>query len=76
MQYKVIPFVATVQNSQGSEAAASQLQILIEQMSGKGWEYVRLESIETFVAGSNGCFGIGASPGGMTSFSMAVFKQP
>ena len=75
MKYKVVPFVANVSSKEGSSAAASQLESLVNQMSGEGWEYVRLESVETYVAGSSGCFGIGATPPKVTSFSMAVFRR-
>lgn len=75
MQYKVVPFVASVGTQEGSAAAAGQLEELINEMAGQGWEYVSLESVETYVAGSKGCFGIGATPGVATSFSMAVFRK-
>jgi len=75
VKYKVVPFVANVSSKEGSSAAASQLESLVNQMSGEGWEYVRLESVETYVAGSSGCFGIGATPPKVTSFSMAVFRR-
>ena len=73
--YKVIPFLAAVDNKQGAEAASSQLEELINKFSGEGWEYLRMETVETFVAGSSGCFGLGAQPGVMTSYSMIVFKK-
>jgi len=75
MDYKVVPFVASITQSDGSAAAAAQLQGLVTQFAQEGWEYVRLESVETFVAGTNGCFGLGASPAKMTSVSMIVFRK-
>ncbi len=75
MQYKVIPFVANVANQQGSIVASSQLEELVNQMASEGWEYMRLESVDTYIEGNNGCFGIGAVQGRMTSFSMLVFRQ-
>jgi hypothetical protein len=53
----------------------AQLEQLIQTWAESGWEYVRLESVETFVAGNNGCFGFGATPGRMTSYSMVVFRK-
>lgn len=75
MQYKVIPFIAAISHKEGAASAASQLQTLITEQASQGWEYVRLESVETFVAGSSGCFGFGAAPSTTTSYSMAVFKK-
>lgn len=73
--YKVVPFVASVGTMEGSQQAAAQLEALIQHYSQEGWEYVRLESVVTFIAGANGCFGLGATPGRTTSFSMAVFRK-
>jgi hypothetical protein len=75
MQYKVMPFVANVSRTQGADMAASQLQSLIDQHSSQGWDYERLESVETVIAGSNGCFGIGARPSVTTACTMAVFSK-
>lgn len=75
MQYKVMPFVASVSNNQGSAAAATQLEGLVNQNSAQGWEYVRMESVQTVIAGTKGCFGIGATPAIMTVYSMVVFRK-
>jgi hypothetical protein len=74
-RYRVVPFVASVSMNEGRTQAADQLEALIERWSGDGWEYVRLESVETYIAGSAGCFGMGATPGQNVSYSMVVFKQ-
>ena len=73
--YRVVPFVASINLNEGSGQAAAQLEALIKSWSDAGWEYVRLESVETFVAGNAGCFGLGAVPARVISYSMAVFKQ-
>jgi hypothetical protein len=75
MEYRVIPFTANIANHEGAPAAASQLQALIATNAGQGWEYVRLERVETHVAGTDGCFGIGALPPSSRSVSMAVFRR-
>lgn len=75
MQYHVIPFVANIGMTQGAEAAAGQLQHLIDQLNAQGWEYVRLEELTTYIAGSAGCFGIGAVPGTRRTVSLAVFRK-
>jgi len=75
IDYKVVPFVASIGSLDGSQQAADQLEQLIRHYTANGWEYVRLESVATFVAGEKGCFGFGATPGRMTSYSMAVFRR-
>lgn len=75
MQYKVVSFVANLSAKEGSNAAAVQLQLLCNEQAMQGWEFIGLESVDTFIAGSNGCFGFGATPAVRTSFSMAVFKK-
>lgn len=74
-EYRVVPFVASVDVGKGADAAAAQLQNMIQLWAGKGWEYVRLENVQTYIAGSNGCFGIGATAATMTAFSMVVFRK-
>ena len=74
-KYRVIPFVASVGTNEGATQAAAQLEALIKSWADQGWEYLRLESVATYVAGTAGCFGIGATPAQLVSHSMAVFKQ-
>ena len=75
MQYTVVPFVAALSQKDNAAVAASQLQELANQYAAHGWEYVRLEQVETYVAGDNGCFGFGATPARTTTVSMVVFRQ-
>jgi len=75
MEIKVVPFNATIGQSGTTADIAMQLQLLVDQYSQEGWEYMRLESVETFVAPSSGCFGIGAQPGYNKVFNMAIFKK-
>lgn len=75
MKYKVVPFTAKIGSTDGASTAASQLETLIAGNAAQGWEYVRLEQVDTYVAGTNGCFGLGATPARTTSISMAVFRQ-
>ena len=74
-EYSVVPFVAVIGRTQGAAVASTQLETLIQYYARRGWEYVRLESVETFVQGDNGCFGIGATPPHTTVYSMAVFRR-
>jgi len=75
MNYKVVPFVAKITQKDTVAAVAEQLQNLINEYSIQGWEYIRLENVETQVAPESGCFGFGAKPGFNTIYKMVVFKQ-
>ena len=44
MNYKVVPFVAKLSQSDTTKAVADQLDALINDMSSQGWDYVRLEN--------------------------------
>jgi len=76
MQYKVVPFVASIGHKNGtSEDVANQLESLINEYAAQGWSYIRLESVTTFVNPDNGCFGFGAKPGYETTRQMVVFGK-
>jgi len=75
MEYKVLPFNASLKRSDSADNAARQLQQLIDEQRAEGYEYVRLEEITTNVAGTNGCLGIGAKPAFMVTVSVAIFKK-
>jgi len=75
MEYKVVPFIATInQQKETTSAVADQLEYLIRQFSDQGWEYVRLESVSTYVQPDTGCFG-GGKPGHMAAYQMIVFSR-
>lgn len=75
MEYKVIPFVASIQNNGNSKQSAQQLEDIIKAQSNEGWKYIRLESVSTFVQPESGCFGFGGKPGFSTSHQMVVFSK-
>lgn len=76
MEYKVVPFTATLnQKNETTTAVASQLENLIKQFTNQGWEYIRLESVSTYVQPDPGCFGLGAKPGYLASYQMVVFSK-
>jgi hypothetical protein len=75
MEYKVIPFTAGITRNDTTTTVAKQVEAMIETQVAMGWEYVRMERIETAVAPQDGCFGFGAVPGYTTSFQMLVFKK-
>lgn len=76
MEYKVVPFIATLnQQKETSNAVATQLEKLIIQATDQGWEYVRLESVSTYIQAESGCFGFGDKPGYISSYQMVVFSK-
>lgn len=76
MEYKVIPFVAAIDHKTGtSDHVAKQLEDLINRAAAEGWQYIRLESVTTYVSPDEGCFGFGSSPGYTTTRQMVVFSR-
>lgn len=75
MQYKIVPFNASIKRDETSQAAASQLEIIVLAAAAEGWEYVRMESIPTYVAGSAGCFGFGAIAPSSRNYPVVVFRK-
>jgi hypothetical protein len=76
MEYKVIPFVASIDANKGtSNHVAEQLESLITNYTNQGWKYVRLESVTTFIQPESGCFGFGGKPGFTTTRQMVVFGK-
>jgi hypothetical protein len=76
MQYKVVPFTARLTQKDTTQTVAQQLEALIQKGAEQGWDYVRLESVETIIQGNGGCFGFGATPDRTTFFKMIVFSKP
>ena len=75
MNYKVKPFIAKVSKDGTPTDAANQVASFISQETNDGWEFVSCGNIDTEIAGSNGCFGIGAKPGSSASTLVLVFKK-
>ncbi len=76
MEYKVIPFVATAnQQNMSAKNIAEQLDNLIKVHTDDNWEYLRLESVSTYIQPVEGCFGNTSQPGYMTSYQMVVFSK-
>lgn len=73
--YRVVYINPTIARNEGGDRVASQLEILIQQNVNDGWEFVSVESLSTWVAGTNGCFGINAQPGYTNNLQMVVFSQ-
>lgn len=54
---------------------ANQMQSIIDKHITEGWQYMHMDSVQTSVAGSEGCFGIGAQPGFITTYNVMVFTK-
>ena len=74
--YKVLPFQANISNTGSSKDVAADVQRIIDSEVSTGWEFVQIQELTTFVAGSSGCFGLGATPGTTTSMSLLIFRKP
>ena len=76
MEYKVVPFFASInQQKQNTNDVANQLESLVKQYADLGWDYVRLESVSTYIQPDNGCFGLGAKQGFMATYQMVVVSK-
>jgi hypothetical protein len=76
MNYRVVPFVPSLDHRNPSgDAAAEQLNAIITMHADKGWEYIRLESVSAWVAPNTGCFGFFGKPGYATVRQMIVFRR-
>lgn len=76
MEYKVVPFTATLNHQkETTTVVANQLEELITKFTNEGWNYIRLESVSTYIQPDSGCFGLGATAGHLTSYQMVVFSK-
>lgn len=75
MQYKVVPFAAAVDSRQDAKAVVSEIENIIQRHASDGWEYVGVHQLQTFKAGSSGCFGFGATPPTTVTTEFVVFRQ-
>ena len=75
MEYKVKPFIAQLSSKGSSSDVASQVASFINQECTNGWEFVSCGNVDTQISGTNGCFGIGATPASSTSIMVLVFKK-
>jgi len=75
MEYRVVPFSADVSSHEGGEDAADNLQSLIQSMADDGWEFVDFEQVQTYKAGSSGCFGFFATEAETFTITMVIFRK-
>jgi hypothetical protein len=75
MTYKVVPFSAAITNAQDTSHLVLQVQSIIDREAAAGWEYINVTQLQTFKAGSKGCFGLGATPPIAITTEFIVFRQ-
>lgn len=75
MEYKVVPYKPAIENKGSLSDVAKDIEHIIQKGESAGWEFIQLQEVTTFVAGSNGCFGFGATPGHNNSITVLIFKE-
>lgn len=75
MNYKVVPIHPVQKDKENETHVAQEFESLLNRYQKEGWEYVRTESLKTWVDGDKGCFGLGAKPGFYSEKQMVVFKK-
>jgi len=75
MQFKIVPFTAAITREDSAVTVSAQMQHIIDSTGNQGWEYMRMDSVQTSVAATSGCFGVGSQPGFTTTFNVLVFKK-
>jgi aspartate-semialdehyde dehydrogenase len=75
MEFRVVPFVAAVQHDQGPKEAAKTLEELIRIWGESGWEYVRVESVDTRIGEKEGFLGCGDKPATYGKLNVVVFRR-
>jgi len=73
--YKVVPFSAQISRQDTTATVAAQMQTIIDSHTAEGWEYKHTDTVQTSVAGTNGCFGLGAEPAFNTTYNVLVFSK-
>lgn len=75
MEYKVVPIVPIQKDKETAAHVAQEFEALIKKYNSEGWEYIRTESLKTWVAGDNGCFGFNAKQGFFDERQMVIFRK-
>lgn len=74
-RYKVVPFSAAVSSHEDPSHLAAQVEGIISSYASRGWEYVGVHQLQTFKAGSSGCFGLGATQPTSITTEFVVFRR-
>jgi len=75
MAYKVVSISPQMGRNESPIKLAQEMEGVISKYHAEGWEYMQVETLETWIAGTNGCFGFGAQPGFNMTMHFMVFKK-
>jgi len=75
MNTKVISFNPVIRGKQSAEKVPADIEKLINENAVDGWEFYNFYTSETLIAGSSGCFGLGAKPSYSINVGFVVFKR-
>lgn len=75
MTTKVLPFNPIIKGKQSSNSVAQEMEEMINNQVADGWKFHNFYTSETVVAGSNGCFGIGAKATVVINLGFLVFHK-
>jgi hypothetical protein len=75
MPYKVVSFKASIANSGTAGDVAPQVQAIIDEHDAAGWQFMNFGNVDTVIAGTSGCFGLGATAATNTSVLVLVFRK-
>ena len=75
MNTTVIPFNPVVRGKQTAAKVPAEMEQLISEHAVDGWEFYNFYTSETLIAGSAGCFGLGAKPSYSINVGFVVFKR-
>lgn len=73
-QYKVVPFIGRIKGGQSAADVASQLEGIINQHAGQGWEFYQLNDVNIEV--QPGCIaGLLGAKVSYVQFDQVVFRK-
>lgn len=73
-QYKVVPFIGRIKGSQSAADVAPQLESIINQHAGQGWEFYQLNNVNIEV--QPGCIaGLLGSKVSYVQFDQLIFRK-
>jgi hypothetical protein len=73
-QYKVVPFIGHIKGSQSSTDVASQIESVINQYAGQGWEFCQLSNANIEV--KPGCIaGLLGAKLSYVQFDQLIFRK-
>lgn len=75
MEYMVRSISPSLTEAGDKTIVANQIQEVIQKFTDEGWEYVGIEHLSTYVHGSKGCFGFGATPGRNITVQLIIFRR-